>query len=99
MRAVLTSLFLASPGHCLLHFQLDQSASQKLRPHQCLQTLARQERSKGGQLLLGVPPKHEASHLQLSVMSDFLSVAATTLPGNAAERGYWVSAAAKRTQS
>ena len=71
MRAVLTSLFLPSPGHYLLHYHPDQSASPELRPHQYLQTLARQERSKGGQLLLRVPPKHEASHLQLSVISDF----------------------------
>ena len=52
--------------------------------------------------MLGVPPKHEESHLQQSVMSDFLSVAAANtaaLSGNAAGRGYWVSATTKRTHS
>ena len=52
--------------------------------------------------MLRVPPNHEASHAQQSVMSDFLSVAAANtaaLSGNAAGRGYWVSATSRRTHS
>jgi len=102
VQAVPTSLFLASPIHYLLHFCLGRSASPNLRPHQFLQKLAPQERSQEDPLPLIVPPNHEASHLQLSVMSDLLSATAfanTALRRNAAERGYWVSATTKRPHS